>query len=257
MFYTCSYKGREREGHCGGGQKSPRRGPGVFCPGAAPRQPQLCKQPQAAALPARPSYGPALNSIKVMNNGFLFPACWCLTPCRSAFSDIPRNCYSWRFAGCKSWNENRPVPGTSSVWLPWPGVSQLRATTTTLVWERRPLCRLSSQQGLGHFGVAETTAKPQRPQGAQWASPASGCAAAAAVHRARAAVFPAEASSAVCYPFLCWFTSGKLVLWWFPLRFPCSCTVQPCIPQPVPLSTSGVLAPHRGTPASSQGWPGF
>lgn len=80
-------KGRGRGSYCGGAEVS--WGQGWLCaPGlrAAPRPTPNPSCPNTTGL--LPSHGLALDIIEVMNNGFLFPAFWCLTLCGSRFPDI-------------------------------------------------------------------------------------------------------------------------------------------------------------------------
>lgn len=88
-----------------------------------------CVSPRAAPLlspsPSCPnSLRLPFNTIKVMNNGVLFPACQCTTLCRSPSPDIPYNHCCWKSAVRKKQNENCPFPGCScaegsNVQLPW------------------------------------------------------------------------------------------------------------------------------------------
>lgn len=142
------WKGRGRGGYCYGAEASWGGGwlgvPGVR---AVPLPTPSPSCPNTAGVP--PSHGLALNIIKVMNNGFLFPAFWRLTLHGPRFPD---NCYGWKFAVYK-WNENCPSPGcgcagsSKRVAHPSPGP----AASSSPLWATAATLHASSVAGQGIF----------------------------------------------------------------------------------------------------------
>lgn len=142
------WEGRGRGGYCYGAEASWGGGwlgvPGVR---AVPLPTPSPSCPNTAGVP--PSHGLALNIIKVMNNGFLFPAFWRLTLHGPRFPD---NCYGWKFAVYK-WNENCPSPGcgcagsSKRVAHPSPGP----AASSSPLWATAATLHASSVAGQGIF----------------------------------------------------------------------------------------------------------